>query len=1006
MATLAIAAVGALGAKIAGFGATGMAIGWSIGAYVGQLLFGSETKISGPRLDDLSVQTASPGASIPDIYGSVRVGGNLIWAIDLIERSKEEDAGGKGGGAEYTTYTYFATFAIGLCEGEIIGVRKIWLDGKLFADFSGDDFFDLYKSQEQFGDYFTVYKGTETQTADATIEAQEGTGDVPGFRGLAYIVFDELPLADYGNHIPNVTAEVVKTGNESNQNWVFDTPGVSPFGLAVTIDGSLISTDGGTKEIYFHDGISETIITQFGIDTNTYASLEDVTVFKGNVYAVQSIIAGNSYIVKYDGFTPRIIDHFSTGTNYANGICNDGTDMFFAVNHPTTDEIKWLAGDGGDFDNPQYVGSIPSLASADGEELWGICIDDDGNLIESSRSNSGMLYRHEGLTGTQKDTLDLLTPHNIQDMEAIEWYDGNLIVIAQNLDQIWIFDGFTSNVISVTSITRTDPDLETIIEAICADCDLASGVIDASDCSATTIKGYIRSHIMTGRQALEPLMVKYQVDAAEIDHKIKFIIRNNASEVNIPTNDIAAHTAGSAMPDEISIKREQETDFPREVNVTYMDLNRDYETNMQRSIRMTSNSKQVFKTELPLVLTRNQAKQMAEILHGILDIERTTYRFETFLEYLYLAPTDVIEINSMKMRIASMNIAGGMLQIEGPAEEDGTYEVYGEAEDPGWTDQGILIRGPTAYVFLDIPILRDADDDAGFYVAVHGYYTNWPGATVFYSPDGGATWNSVLGISAASVVGYTTNALAAADAGKWDRTNTVNIKLGNTDSMSLSSITELATLNGGNAAAIGSHGNWEIIGFKDAVLQSDGTYTLSNLIRGRRGSDWATGAHAIGDTFVLLDENTLRRYALGADQIGNSLQYKIATWGQNLSEVSIHNFTNNAVSLECYSVADVAGSRDGSNNLTITWKRRTRIGGEWRDNVGPRLGEDSESYEIDVLGGSPEAVLRTITATSETASYTAAQQTTDGLTPGDPVHIKIYQLSADVSRGYVEDVTI
>jgi hypothetical protein len=127
---------------------------------------------------------------------------------------------------------------------------------------------------------------------------------------------------------------------------------------------------------------------------------------------------------------------------------------------------------------------------------------------------------------------------------------------------------------------------------------------------------------------------------------------------------------------------------------------------------------------------------------------------------------------------------------------------------------------------------------------------------------------------------------------------------------------------------------------------------------------------------------------------------------QNLSEVSIHNFTNNAVSLECYSVADVAGSRDGSNNLTITWKRRTRIGGEWRDNVGPRLGEDSESYEIDVLGGSPEAVLRTITATSETASYTAAQQTTDGLTPGDPVHIKIYQLSADVSRGYVEDVTI
>jgi hypothetical protein len=947
------------------------------------------------------VQTGSPGAPIPKVYGSMRIAGNVIWSVDIIERSHDE--GGKGGGGEQTTYSYFGTFAAGLCEGEIVGVRKIWMDGKLFADFSGGNFFDLYKSQQQSGDYFTVYKGTESQTADPTIEAEEGAGEVPAFRGLAYIVFNELPLGDYANRIPNLTAEVVDNGNESDQNWVFDTPGVSAFGLAITSDGSLISTDGGTKLIYFHDGITQTIITQFGIDTNIYSSIEDITVFKGNLYAVQSIIAGNSYIVKYDGFTPRIIDHFSAGTNYANGICNNGTDMFFAVNAPVTDEIKWLSGDGIDFDDPQYVGAIPSLASADGEELWGICIDDDGNLIESTRSNSGMLYRHEGLTGTQKDTLDLKTPHNIQDMEAIEWYDGNLIVIAQNLDEIWVFDGFSSNVISVTSLTRTNPTLASVVNDICDSCDVTSGLRHTTNASTTLIKGFVRPTPMSGRQALEPLMLKYQMDAAEIDHQVKFVMRSNTSQASIIDNDIAAHAYGQSMPDEISIKRNQETDFPREVNVTYLSRDRKYQQGMERSIRMTADSKNVFKTEFPLALDRGEAKQAAEILHQQLDIERVTYRFATSLKYLYLAPTDVIEVDNNMMRIASMDIIGNMLQIEGPAEVDGTYTSNADTDTDDFTDDPPPWKGPTAYAFLDIPILRDADNDAGFYVAVHGYYSNWPGANVYYSPDGGATWATALVLSQAATMGYATDVLADGDPADWDTVNTVNISLGN-DTMSLSSITALAVLNGANAAALGIDGAWEIIQFQTATLEADGTYTLSNLLRGRKGTDWATGGHAVGDQFVLLDEDTLRRYVMSADQIGNSYQYKVATWGQNLTEVSAFSFTNNAVGLECYSVADVQGSRDGSNNLTITWKRRTRYGGEWRDNVGIKLGEDSESYSIDVYNNG--SVVRTITAISETASYTAAQQTTDGLTPGDPVHVKIYQISADVGRGYVEDATI
>jgi hypothetical protein len=42
-------------------------------------------RITGPRLENLSVQDSRYGAGIPIIYGSARLAGNVIWSIDLIE---------------------------------------------------------------------------------------------------------------------------------------------------------------------------------------------------------------------------------------------------------------------------------------------------------------------------------------------------------------------------------------------------------------------------------------------------------------------------------------------------------------------------------------------------------------------------------------------------------------------------------------------------------------------------------------------------------------------------------------------------------------------------------------------------------------------------------------------------------------------------------------------------------------------------------------------------------
>ncbi|HEU4770093.1 MAG TPA: hypothetical protein VFS77_22185, partial [Pyrinomonadaceae bacterium] len=71
------------------------------------------------------------------------------------------------------------------------------------------------------------------------------------------------------------------------------------------------------------------------------------------------------------------------------------------------------------------------------------------------------------------------------------------------------------------------------------------------------------------------------------------------------------------------------------------------------------------------------------------------------------------------------------------------------------------------------------------------------------------------------------------------------------------------------------------------------------------------------------------------------------------------------------------------------------------------LGEEYEMYEVDVIGpGSPTEVINTLTATDEGIVYLASEQTTDGLTPGDPVTVRVYQISSTIGRGYVLEGTI
>lgn len=209
MAQLAVAFAGAaLGAATLGtapvlFGMTGSAIGFAAGSMLGNALF--QPRMHGPRVEDLKVQISSYGAPIAKTYGTDRVAGVLIWAADFAETAHKQ--GGKGG-PKVTTYSYTCSFAVAIGEGEITSIRRIWADAKLVYDAREGVTEEVAIASAKFKQAWTLYPGSESQTADPTIEAVEGAGNVEAWRGTAYVVFTNLPLEDYGNRIPSLSFEV------------------------------------------------------------------------------------------------------------------------------------------------------------------------------------------------------------------------------------------------------------------------------------------------------------------------------------------------------------------------------------------------------------------------------------------------------------------------------------------------------------------------------------------------------------------------------------------------------------------------------------------------------------------------------------------------------------------------------------------------------------------------------------------------------------------------------
>jgi hypothetical protein len=513
--------------------------------------------------------------------------------------------------------------------------------------------------------------------------------------------------------------------------------------------------------------------------------------------------------------------------------------------------------------------------------------------------------------------------------------------------------------------------------------------------------GLVVDRVMSARETLQPLELAFFFDTRESGASIVFAHRGTAE----PAADLTSDDLVEARPEAAlsTLTRAQETDLPAAAKITYTAAGADYAPAVEEARRLAGRSARVALADLPLTLDAEQAAQIAEVWLFEAWAARERAQLSLPPSRLALEPGDVVSLvaggRSRLLRIIGIG-EHGVRDIEALAIDPGVYaDAPGAIRDQGGAAH--VIVGQPFVLFLDLPLLRGDEPPAAGYVAAA--QSPWPGPIAFYrSPESSGFRLEALAVAPATI-GVTLDALPAGATSRLDRATSVRVKL---DSGALASVTELALLGGANLAAVrNDDGGWEVLQFLSAVLTAPATCTLTGLLRGQAGTEHAMRAPlAAGARFVLLDA-ALARVDLTEDEIGLAFTWRCGPASRDLGSPNYvevaHTFVGEG--LKPLSPVHVRGSRS-AGDLNLTWVRRTRIGGDSWDGIDVPLGETQERYEIDILDG--PTVKRTLTATSPSAIYTAAQQTVDFGAPQPSISLRIFQLSATRGRGTPRDATV
>ena len=1047
-------------------------IGWTVGSMLFTALFqkGTELYQEGPRLGDSTYTFATYGAPIPKMYGSYRTAGNVIWMLPIAEtRHEDRQESGKGGGGDSSTsvwYTYSGTWGVGICEGPIGAVSKIWLDTTLVYDGGKTGEVDLKET--------IIYYGNSDQDPDWRMEADHI--DTPAYRGLTYIVFDTLQLEKFGNRLPSVSVEIgsgyiTRVDPVQKTNWALTANNIAigelntgekvyVGGLSdVELQKTYVYSDSYTTDIIYTSigeicsgsdifsyplyNILAGIITSNGVNffsyynnkiygsiktTNTtcpYEHIElvnNVAIYTGDLHNFHTgdfgyivifeqditgetyiIINDQSYFITSDTIVDRQVFAVDTDTAY---ICLRTTALSntYYIYKYDAGIITYLFSKTSTYTSLKkakvfsYFNNKISILEVNDDTVFDTILntyDDLGAVISTitAITDVNTLPTNFNVFVSESNVITVIIPRSE--------YDALNVYGTQDPTEVYTILPLSN---SDTSISLSD-----IVEDILIECGLESFDYDVTSGDVIMVKGYSRTRPMAGRNAIQPVLDATRYSLLEDSGKLKL-------ESNI--QPVTRYLTNEDIIGDAEIKIAQETELFKKITVTYSNQEFDYQSGSQHAIRINTLSTQENSVEIPIVLTNDEAKQLAEILLNINWVSRKAINFNTYIEIFNLVPNQVIVYTdeygyTETYRIIKVtNIDTTKISVNAIAYNSTVYDSSATGSSVGSNSILLEAIGRSILYIEDLPTLSNyLISTECLYTTVGGASSNWSGASIGSQNFIGDSIKIEVNILENNAIGTTLSNSVLSDYVYTiiDNINTIDILL--STNYTLISVTDLALLKGANTAVIGD----EIIQFKTAIRDPDtigysNLYRLSGLLRGRYGTEWSTGLHTTNERFSLLKTTNV---SFIPESINSSKYYSATSLGNSLDTATDpYNLTYTGRNLKPLSPWYFKKLRETNNDITLQWMRRSRyVLGNLQQLP---ISENSEEYVIEVYKDSDTIPINTYIINIPTIinsinyyTYLEADQITDTVLNATTISFIVYQVSATVGNGYPsEKITI
>lgn len=931
----------------------GFAIGSAIGGYV------DPEKVQGPRLTDAAAQTSRDGIPITWGYGRFPTFGNLIWVQPgpPTEHKKEERQG--KGGPEVTTYTYTRSYCIGICRAKlredglfdpITGILVVKKSGKIVYDARTDEellalgmtYSEIVDSRASSSAFLATIRfnlGGESQLPDPTIEAWEGVGNTPAHRGLVNMVA--------------IDHDVTRGAGA-----------IEPFEFVVSMDGVVEVEEGGTP------------------------CDEEQQYVGGPTFPTEQVITLGDCIGEVE-------------LTYATGPVPDKFEVWFDGN---------LVLDTGYHGDPIYQTALDIALAAEGAPSATI-IPYPGGFADAHEQWASVTGREHATwvkeTATTTATVKVWGP-----MSSTAWYFLLGCPVATDLPPGYTVIPDAPNyavapdgsvvLIDCTNATEVINNTEPLILAtIVADLFRKAGLPDDQfDVSELTdiVIGYRIASEGGIDSFLSPLMIGFFFDVADWDGVVHCVKRGGDSVLTLTMDDLADRSDSA-----IQWERIQEAELLRKVTIGYIDPLANYSATAQEYERRISTiqAKGESAIGIPVVTDATTAAQIAEKRTNVAWAERDKALFSLPVKFTRLTATDVVTIIdednvAHRVRLMQKEEEPGLLMFEAPKDRQSAYtgSVAGRQPLPPTPPVSSLI-GPTVLMVMNLPVLTEAHDEVGLYVAGRGVFPGWYGAALGLSTDAGASFADVGSITVPSTIGYTTT-----DLGEWDSSeypSVVSVDAWLPDAPS--SVDYETLLRYSNRAAIQlDSGDWAVLQYQTVVANGSNSFTLSGIIHGRYNT--TPGPAAAGANFVLLD-SSVQFIRAERWMIGETLTARAVSYGTDPDEAGMQTFVfSPCVSQTEWPPHYLQAERDVSDNVTTSCILRGRLGTETAPYNSKYFAGVRFTYSDGAYAFSYDVSAATIgSSTTAEHEYTAAQQTTDFGSPPSSLDITVAGLNSITGAG-------